>query len=705
MTDSYEPDSRVSFHANFPKLQIISSFMKIKHLLFAFLALLPTTCAFSQTKGFVFRQAGNPYLPLWEHVPDGEPRVFEDPDNPGHYRVYIVGSHDTARDRYCGADTHEWSAPVEDLTAWRDEGAIFTYQYEGKWDIMYAPDLVEAKTKDGKKKYFLYPQDHTGGRTPIVCVSDRPDGPFKPVNLSQSGKKAVNRSCLGFDPAVYVEQVTNPRDSDYAIGYRAYGYWGFQRSTAAQLDPVTMFSVRPGSNVIRDLLPAGNGYGQLKHPEVTDYPCLFPGEDKTKFGFFEASSMRRIGNKYVMVYSGYSGPDYGLSSSNSTLRYAYADTPLGPWKNGGVLVDSRAPELDINGECLISTNGGHNTHGSLQEINGQWYVFYHRTPRNGGYARQSMVAPVKVSADIKSVADGGKVIITGYDPYLKDNVWKAKDSKDNEYVGAEVTSEGFHIFGLDPYQFYPAGIACYLSDVLLQQDAWDIWNNNAPVSGVKSGDIVGYKYFGFGGHDKDELGLKAFKGCKKGDYAKLNLWLIPRIGKAFAISVWLDAPSDKGLWHGKKIGEIAIPASDKKELRKYTVDVAQAVEGLKGKHAIYLKAESDNTGKLFNLMGLGFSSKNHDIDYPETPAISITADGKELTLPSTPTAMNADNGYTDFSHYDFAYTSPTLPNIKAASNNKNVKINVSQATAQDSTAVVKFDWKGLVKTYKIKITK
>ena len=23
---------------------------------------------------------GNPYLPLWEHIPDGEPYVFEDPD-------------------------------------------------------------------------------------------------------------------------------------------------------------------------------------------------------------------------------------------------------------------------------------------------------------------------------------------------------------------------------------------------------------------------------------------------------------------------------------------------------------------------------------------------------------------------------------------------------------------------------------------------
>ena len=42
-----------------------------------------------------------------------------------------------------------------------------------------------------------------------------------------------------------------------------------------------------------------------------------------------------------MIYSGYSGKEYGLGNTNSTLRYAYGDTPLGPWKNGGVLVDSR----------------------------------------------------------------------------------------------------------------------------------------------------------------------------------------------------------------------------------------------------------------------------------------------------------------------------------------------------------------------------
>ncbi len=59
---------------------------------------------------------GNPYLPLWEHIPDGEPYVFEDPDNPGKLRVYIYGSHDDLKTMYCGRDQVVWSAPVEDLT-------------------------------------------------------------------------------------------------------------------------------------------------------------------------------------------------------------------------------------------------------------------------------------------------------------------------------------------------------------------------------------------------------------------------------------------------------------------------------------------------------------------------------------------------------------------------------------------------------------
>lgn len=98
---------------------------------------------------------GNPYLPLWEHMPDGEPHVFEDPDNPGKYRIYVIGSHDVKFNGYCGMDIRAWSAPVEDLSNWRDEGPLFTYSVDGQWDVMYAPDLVEVKRKDGTKRILF----------------------------------------------------------------------------------------------------------------------------------------------------------------------------------------------------------------------------------------------------------------------------------------------------------------------------------------------------------------------------------------------------------------------------------------------------------------------------------------------------------------------------------------------------------------------
>src|SRR5512138_338541 len=129
---------------------------------------------------FTYQGSGNPYLPLWEHLPDGEPRVFEDPDNPGKFRAYIIGSHDVRFNSYCGPDIRMWSAPVENLSEWRDEGAIFTYPIEGQWDVMYAPDLVEVKRKNGTKEYYLFPHSRGRNREAMVCKGTRPDGPFKP---------------------------------------------------------------------------------------------------------------------------------------------------------------------------------------------------------------------------------------------------------------------------------------------------------------------------------------------------------------------------------------------------------------------------------------------------------------------------------------------------------------------------------------------
>ncbi|WP_291529646.1 hypothetical protein [Bacteroides sp. UBA939] len=648
-------------------------------------------------------QNANPYLPLWEHLPDGEPRVFEDPDNPGKYRVYIIGSHDVRHNSYCGPDIRMWSAPVDDLSDWRDEGPIFNYQINGQWDVMYAPDLVELKRKDGTKEYYLFPHSRGKKREAMVAKGSRPDGPFTPVNLTEDGTATLPGSILGFDPSVYVEYITDPADPDYKTGFRAYGYWGFQRSLAAELDQNTLYSVRPGTEVIPYFMPSSSRYGELRDPKGTRYPHIFSGEDLGRFNFFEASSIRKVGNKYVSIYSGYSGPEYGLSSTNSALRYAYADSPLGPWKSGGVLVDSRAPVLNQDGSTLQTSYSGHNTHGSIQLINDQWYVFYHRAPRSYGYARQPMVAPVSVGWDEKPVARGGKVTIRAYDPYSKSNTWTCRDKKGRAYTGAEVTSEGFHIYGLDPYQYYSAGYACYLSNTSVQQDAWDVWDNHAPITGVKDGNIIGYKYFGFGGLAQDTKGLKAFEGTQPGNNTAFNLFLTPKTSEAFTVHVWLDGPWDNKTWKGKKIGEIRVPAGSPQAVTRFVIDVSSAVDKLDKKHAIYLVAEGAEEGKLFDLAGLGFSSDKKQIAPPMVPAVTILVDGKAIELPAAPVRSTNANGVVGFDLYEttckVAADTRRIPVVSATADNRDVKVNVVQATHSSRKAAVQVEYKGRVKTY------
>ena len=663
----------------------------------------------------------NPYLPLWEHIPDGEPRVFEDPDNPGKYRAYIIGSHDLTYTAYCGSDVRMWSAPVEDLSQWRDEGPIFTWFVDGQWDTMYAPDLVEVRDREtGKKTYYLYPHSRGRGRIAFVCKSDRPNGPFVPINATEDGRGVLPGSLIDFDPSVFIENITDKKDPDYDKGFRAYVYYGFQHSTAVELDQNTMYSKRPGTEIHDFFLPASSRYGVVRDPEGTVYNYLYKDQDPGSFNFFEASSIRQVGNKYVMVFSGYSGPDYGLESTNSALRYAYGDSPLGPWRSGGVLVDSRGVVPDENGEHLITTNSAHNTHGSLQEINGQWYVFYHRPPRGFGNARQSMVAPVKIEWDQKKVADGGQVRITGYDPYIPGNSWVAAASDGQTYTGAEVTSEGFQIYGLPPYNYYSAGLACYMSDQNWIQDNHDVWNNNMDLAGLTNGGIVGFKYFGFGGLAQDSKGVKAFEGANRGDGTRLDLFLTPGGRGAFKIHVMLDGPYANDTWHGREIAVINVPEDAPRTITNYRVAVP-AVEGLSGKHAIYLVVEGPEVqlpqfpGRpggggmrpqqpqrpigLFDLHGIGFSKGSVPCEKPVVPQITITADGKQLTLPTTPIRCSNANGLTDQIRYQVYGPLTDNSTIKVTASEPDVKCEVSKIV--EGRATVKCTWKGLEKIYLI----
>ena len=662
-------------------------------------------------------KAQNPYLPLWEHLPNGEPRVFEDPDNPGKFRAYIIGSHDVTYSAYCGPDIRMWSAPVEDLSQWRDEGPIFTWYVDGLWDTMFAPDLVEVKDKaTGKKTYYLYPHSRGWRRTPMVCKGDRPDGPFTPINLTEDGRQCLPGSLIDFDPSVFIENITDKKDKDYNIGFRAYVFYGFQHSTACELDQNTMYSKREGTELIDPFIPASSADGRLLDKPGSEYKALYQGQNPLDFNFFEASSIRQVGNKYVMVFSGYSGKEYGLGNTNSALRYAFGDSPLGPWRSGGVLVDSRGVVTGEDGAKLITTNFGHNTHGSIQEINGQWYVFYHRPPRGFGNARQAMVAPVKITWDKKPVAKGGVVKIIGYDPFAKNNEWVAAAADGNTYTGAEVTSEGFQIFGLPPYAYYSAGLACFVYGGTnaneWMQDNHDIWNNSMDLAGITNGGIVGFKYFGFGGLDKDTKGCKAFEGIKKGDNAHLYLNLTYSGKGAFKIHVKLDDP-----WKGKELGVIYVGDKTPTNQAVTISHLVPDVEGLTGKHAIYLVVEGPEVqapqqpqwGRrpqqpqrpqgLFDLHGIGFT-KTDARPVPMVPQVTITADGKKLTIPNTPIRFNNQNGYADQVRYQVYGPLKADTKLQATSDAPDgVKFEISPIV--EGRATIKATYKGLTKIFLI----
>ena len=509
---------------------------------------------------------GNPYLPLWEHIPDGEPYVFEDPDNPGKYRVYIYGSHDTRITDYCGRELVVWSAAVDNLNEWRYDGEILRVSHnaegkpvdpEGLSDVLFAPDVAVKTEPDGTRMYYLYPNDQVGGRQNLIAKSPRPDGPFEVCNWSKDNPN-MTEGVLGFDPAVFV-------DDDG----RVYGYWGFQRSYAAELDPETMCTVKPGTQVIEDMIPGG--------------------QEDDLFRFFEASSIRKVKDKYVFVYSRWTKDgEFGLPVTNYTLAYAYSDAPLGPWTYGGTIIDGRAREIDENGTPIPSATATGNTHGGICEIEGQWYVFYHRQTGLDEFARQAMVAPITV--DVQE-GKGGKV----------------------EISEGEYNSQGFSVDGLNPLEVHSAGIACWYTGTRPQQHAWPnktffgsyvasgygtddkfdapyaIRNNTNPVVNNTAGSIVGYKYFNF-------TSTHGRKGLR------LVLNLIPE-GVDGRIIVMADRPwTSQG---GIVLGALEIKADMPQVPTDLSAELPAAGE-LTGKHAIFLKFESEVQDKsicvLNNLM-------------------------------------------------------------------------------------------------------
>ena len=511
---------------------------------------------------------GNPYLPLWEYIPDAEPYVFEDPDNPGKYRLYVYGSHDTLKTAYCGTDLVVWSAPVEDLSDWRCDGVIFESVVNGTADVLYAPDVALVE-ENGKKTYYLYPNNQSWGRTTMVCKSDRPDGPFEVVNWKE-GSTTETEGVLGFDPAVFV-------DDDGSV----YGYWGFVESWWGKLDEDNMSTLKEGETSKRNI----PSYDQMT---AFDYdPTQFnivQDENVGKWGFFEASSIRKVGNKYVFIYSRNGLQEEPTGKNYSQLAYGYSDSPEGPWKWGGIIVDAM-------GEIIPNDNGGYdrtfaggNTHGSICEINGQWYVFYHRNLHT--YARQAMVEPITVEWDEESVADGGEVRISM----------------------AEVTSNGFFIEGLNPYVKHSAGIVSYLTGGASITPAYSEDTTTLPVVNIRNGVIAGIKYFNFD-LDAPTDGSKSLEVELKplGIDAQIDVYLRP----ASAVNTPVEYKDSKVVSVGegsKKLGTIELSADMPMESTTFSIS-AKEIDKLDGQWGLFFVFSSDSGLNICELYNVQFVSE------------------------------------------------------------------------------------------------
>lgn len=150
--------------------------------------------------------------------------------------------------------------------------------------------------------------------------------------------------------------------------------------------------------------------------------------------FFEASSIRKRGDLYYFIYS---------SVVMHELCYAVSKEPTRGFTYGGVLVSNCDLHIDSYKPADMPAAYGSNNHGSMVEIGGEWYIFYHRHTNGTRYSRQGCAEKLAIipdgsirQAEITSCGlNGGPLEGTGeYPAYIACNLFTDTPSV---YVGGD----------------------------------------------------------------------------------------------------------------------------------------------------------------------------------------------------------------------------------------------------------------------------
>jgi hypothetical protein len=237
-------------------------------------------------------------------------------------KVYLYPSHDILATPghgrvgwFCMQDYHVFS--TSNLTEWTDHGIIII-QKNVPWAdstaySMWAPDCIE---RNGKF-YFYYPttaKSTNGGRGGFavgVAISNKPYGPFIPEAEPIKGVR-------GIDPNVFID-----KDG------QAYIYWAQGNIYVAKLK-ANMLELASEPQIIENLPTKGLKEGPYLFERKGIYYLTFP----------------HVANKI------------------ERLEYTMGNSPMGPFKNGGVIMDE-------------SASGCWTNHHSIIEFKDQWLLFYH----------------------------------------------------------------------------------------------------------------------------------------------------------------------------------------------------------------------------------------------------------------------------------------------------------------------------------------
>lgn len=264
-----------------------------------------------------------------------DPEVRQMPDG----RVYVYGSRDEPGNAWCSNSYDILSS--SDLVDWQVEQISFATKGVGKQTdytdaVLYAPDCIHH---DGK--YYLYycleGNDPKGDEG--VAVADSPYGPF------YDGRRI--EGIKGINPSVFIDDDGQP-----------YLYWGQAYAKGARLS--------------KDMLSIE---GEI-HDSLLTYEDHF---------FNEGSSVRKRNGIYYFVYGSHS--QHGHSNC-ATLDYATSNSPLGPFTYRGVIIDNWG-----SGRNLV------NNHGCITEINGNWYIAYHRPTHGNANMRKACLEPITFNPD------------------------------------------------------------------------------------------------------------------------------------------------------------------------------------------------------------------------------------------------------------------------------------------------------------------